>query len=75
MKQSDKLTQDKAGQISRTADLISQYINADSKKLNYFITEFGINTLFKDPEIVGLNEDQKERLEDLTFLLETIGGQ
>lgn len=73
MAENDNMAHIMAGQISQAADLISKHTNTNKEKIEFFIKEFGIEKLFNEPQLIGLTDDQTEKLIELKTLIDMMG--
>jgi hypothetical protein len=61
----------KEDKVLKIVSIISEYTTININKLNYFVSEFGIDILNK-PDVIGVTKEQKEKLENIKTLLDGI---
>lgn len=59
---------------ARAAEIISNHVGVEKEKLKYFISNMGIKKVFEDPDIIGLDTKQKEKLNEIKELILAMEG-
>lgn len=56
--------------IEKAIDVLSEYTKIEKEKITFFITNYGFKEFLEGSDIFGLTEEQKEKLQEVKYLIE-----
>lgn len=56
--------------VEKAIGFLSEYTGIEKEKIIYFVENFGLKRIMNDTDILGLTNEQKEKIYELKYLIE-----